>query len=338
MLFVSIVIPIYNAQHYLNRCIDSILSQCFENCEIILIGDGSVDQSGSICDFYASQYQNISVLHIKNGGVSNARNIGISLAKGEYIMFVDADDELLPNALNLVYERVKKDEYPDLLIFDNCVKDTNNIIFYPHKQFAIDKCYASNEFLDAYWQARIGTSFPAPWARVYKNEVIKANKLFFDTKLTRNEDEVFNCNFFSFANVISLASDVIYIYYNTPNSAVSIYRGNAISYQINAVADANRKMMLKISNTENANIHWEKNVASLINLHICLLYASDCIDKRRELIKIIKLGKELLGCNFSKCMLSCNNFRARLIGLFYKKTYILHILQLVCQKKNMFRL
>lgn len=89
---ISIIIPIYNAERFLKQCIDSVLKQSYENLEIILLDDGSCDSSSSICDDYAIRDDRVKVLHLKNGGVSNARNIGINYAKGEWIMFLDADD------------------------------------------------------------------------------------------------------------------------------------------------------------------------------------------------------------------------------------------------------
>ena len=89
---ISVIVPIYNVELYLKRCIDSILCQTYENLEIILIDDGSTDESGKICDEYQTMDKRIKVIHTKNRGAANARNCGINLAKGEYIGFVDSDD------------------------------------------------------------------------------------------------------------------------------------------------------------------------------------------------------------------------------------------------------
>ena len=89
---ISVIVPVYNVEAYLERCVESILHQTYTNFELILINDGSTDSSGQICDDLAYQYENIKVYHIKNAGVSNARNIGIQLATGVWITFVDSDD------------------------------------------------------------------------------------------------------------------------------------------------------------------------------------------------------------------------------------------------------
>ena len=91
---VSIIIPIYNSEQYLGKCIDSVLKQTFTDFELLLINDGSTDSSGKICDEYALKDARVRVFHKENGGVSAARNTGIKAAKGKYVTFVDADDTL----------------------------------------------------------------------------------------------------------------------------------------------------------------------------------------------------------------------------------------------------
>lgn len=102
---VSVVVPIYNVESYLIRCIDSILGQTYQNLEVILIDDGATDRSGEIVDQYAAKDQRIVPIHKKNGGLSDARNAGIETASGEYICFVDADDLLHPDYVELMLEQ-----------------------------------------------------------------------------------------------------------------------------------------------------------------------------------------------------------------------------------------
>ena len=89
---ISVIVPVYNVENYLERCVESILHQTYTNFELILINDGSTDSSGQICDHLANQYENIKVYHIENAGVSNARNMGIQLATGSWVTFIDSDD------------------------------------------------------------------------------------------------------------------------------------------------------------------------------------------------------------------------------------------------------
>lgn len=99
---VSIIIPVYKVEDYLSACIDSVLAQTYSNIEIILVDDGSPDDCGKICDRYATAYPQIIALHKTNGGLSDARNAGMQVAKGDYLMFVDSDDLLPPNAVQIL--------------------------------------------------------------------------------------------------------------------------------------------------------------------------------------------------------------------------------------------
>ena len=101
---ISVIVPIYNAEKYLRRCVDSVLAQTFTDYELLLINDGSQDSSGAICDGYVAKDSRVRVFHKENGGASSARNLGLENAKGEWITFVDSDDTLQQNALDLLYQ------------------------------------------------------------------------------------------------------------------------------------------------------------------------------------------------------------------------------------------
>ena len=105
---VSIIVPVYNVQFYLNECIDSILEQTYKNIEIILIDDGSKDSSGKICDEYSNKDKRVTVIHKKNGGLSSSRNVGVNIAKGEYFLFVDSDDKLNPTAVETLFNHMEE--------------------------------------------------------------------------------------------------------------------------------------------------------------------------------------------------------------------------------------
>ncbi len=101
---ISVIIPVYNVEQYLNRCVDSVINQTYKNLEIILVDDGSTDNSGKICDEYALKDNRIMVVHKKNGGAGSARNAGLDIAKGEYIGFVDSDDYIEPDMYEFLYD------------------------------------------------------------------------------------------------------------------------------------------------------------------------------------------------------------------------------------------
>lgn len=105
---VSVIIPIYNVEQYLAECVDSVLAQTYTDIEVILVDDGSTDNSGAICDDYAARDRRVIVIHKKNGGLSDARNAGLNIAKGEYILFVDADDYIDSSLVEITTEEMNK--------------------------------------------------------------------------------------------------------------------------------------------------------------------------------------------------------------------------------------
>ena len=117
---VSVIVPVYGVEKYIDKCIKSIIDQSFKAWELILIDDGSPDQSGAICDKYAEKDQRIKVIHSENNGVSHARNIGLDNAKGRYVVFVDSDDWVNPSYLQNLIERSSAD---DTVVYGNVIND-----------------------------------------------------------------------------------------------------------------------------------------------------------------------------------------------------------------------
>ena len=186
---ISIIVPVYNVEQYLPRCIDSILNQSFADFELLLIDDGSKDKSGAICDKYADKDDRIRVFHKKNGGVSSARNVGLDNAKGEWIAFVDADDSLKKQFLNNLF--VNTDVDIDLVIggyqefgdYHNVNKIDNKHVF----EFS-----DSADYLDIDAKRNIGLSvFYYPWGKLYRNSIMASQGLRFNTKMKLAEDSTF---------------------------------------------------------------------------------------------------------------------------------------------------
>ena len=125
----SIVIPVYNVQNYIDDCVESIVEQNVNNVEIILVDDGSTDQSGEKCDLWKEQYSFIRVVHKENGGLSSARNAGIENAIGDYILFVDSDDKVEDGSLEAITQCILE-SHADYLFLRGKKKTNHLIIFY----------------------------------------------------------------------------------------------------------------------------------------------------------------------------------------------------------------
>ena len=145
---VSVVVPVYNVEKYLENCVYSIIKQTYENIEIILVDDGSTDNSSSLCDSFMKRDKRINVYHKKNGGLSDARNYGIEQSKGKYLTFVDSDDTLENDCIEYLYNLLNK--YNTMMSICNYNVITNNkIISYTTKdlEFKFDKITALKELL-----------------------------------------------------------------------------------------------------------------------------------------------------------------------------------------------
>ena len=181
----SIIVPVYKVEKYLSRCIKSILSQEFGNFELILVDDGSPDSCGKICDEFAKNDARISVIHKDNGGVSSARNCGLKQACGRYICFVDSDDIIARNTLQLVQESINQFN-PDMVIFDYSVIDSNATDIIDSKidnieGTVVDKKQAFDLCADFNRTVRMGI-----WNKIYRKECIAT--IAFDEKKVMAED------------------------------------------------------------------------------------------------------------------------------------------------------
>lgn len=170
---VSIVVPIYNVQHYLKKCIDSIVHQTYTNLEIILVDDGSPDQCGQICDDYAVKDNRIQVIHKENGGLSDARNCGMSLATGEYITFIDSDDFIHPRFIEVLL-KVAQDKCADIVVGDFQLFQEDDA--YHDKVISeddIDKAQilCSDQLYDDAFLKRETVRLTVAWGKIYQRKL-----------------------------------------------------------------------------------------------------------------------------------------------------------------------
>ena len=174
---ISIVIPVYNVEKYLERCIESILkNDNIENCEIILVDDGSTDNSANICKKYLKEYSNIQYFLKENGGASDARNYGIQKATGEYIWFIDSDDSIEPNSIK-EFLKIIDSEKPEVMICQSKIVDNNNI--YDECIYSIKTgLYSSEDFMTELKNNPKSVMF-SPQYYIVKRDFLLKNHLFF---------------------------------------------------------------------------------------------------------------------------------------------------------------
>lgn len=216
---VSVIIPVYNAEKYLKRCIDSLLTQSFRDFEIILVNDGSTDSSKKICDNYSSQDSRIIVFNQDNSGASSARNVGIDNSKGEYICFVDADDFVGTEYLSCMLDLV--DSQTDLVCQGmTCLKNgTESLIGFNEEEiFAIDQ---NCSFFDKYILFRYCGSY----CKLFTRNIIQNSNIRFCRKIICAEDFDFILNYLRCCKSIKVTSDANYYYEHHENSvSTHIYK------------------------------------------------------------------------------------------------------------------
>ena len=228
----SVIIPVYNVEKYINRCVKSILSQRYNDLEIILIDNGSTDRSGSICDIYANEYANISVYHIENHGVGSARNFGLSKARGEFIYFVDSDDYLVGNLFAEFEDKLVPDL--DLLVFSyyNSFEQELTERNRTKKCLPYSGLYDKNDFIKIFTDLFLSDMLYTVWNKIYRREFLLENNLSFE-QYELGEDVRFNLDVYREVKKIYLSQDSYYVYViGRKGSAMSGYNPKRLQYQL----------------------------------------------------------------------------------------------------------
>lgn len=215
---VSIIVPVYNAEKAIGRCIESIISQEYTDFELILCDDGSTDSSGKICDEYQKKDERIQVLHKENTGVSDTRNQGISMARGTYIQFLDADDWITVDATKLLVRTMKEWDC-DLVISDfyRVVGERTS-----HKgDIDAEGPLTQEEFAKYMMENPADFYYGVLWNKLFKREIIEKYQLAMDENVSWCEDFLFNLEYLLHAKTIAALQVPIYYYVKTEGSLAS---------------------------------------------------------------------------------------------------------------------
>ena len=277
---ISIIVPIYNVERYLDRCIKSILNQTFKDFELILVNDGSTDKSGVICDNYKNIDDRIVVIHKENEGLSSARNSGLDIAKGKYIGFVDSDDYIDKDMYHELYEALIKNN-SDISICkfvrvydDSEIKFSNNDL--------LENNYSNIEALKELYKEN-SLDFIVVWNKLYKSGLIKNNRYPIGRKY---EDEFIIHKLLYKCNKVTYINKELYCYYQRKNSIInskfSIKDIDRLDYHLDRV---------RFFNNINEKVLKEKSiynfVISYFDLYSKVKYTLKDEYNRKKLKKII---------------------------------------------------
>lgn len=224
MVLVSVVVPVYNVENYLEECLDSILKQSYGNIEVLLVDDGSTDQSGRICDVYAGKDERVKVFHLKNGGVSAARNFGIEQADGDYLLFVDSDDCIHVDLIRIFLEYEKQN-----LCFCDFTREKEDIFDELPDQMPLETFHRSH-----FMQVFCANYVNSPVNNLFRTEILKSQQIRFPEDMNLGEDLLFNLEYLKYDKrdftVVHLP-----LYYYRPNregSLSSFYKPGLFDLQI----------------------------------------------------------------------------------------------------------
>lgn len=222
---ISVVIPVYNARQSLERCVHSVIGQCYSALEVILVDDGSTDGSGPICDQLAATDSRIQVIHKPNGGVSSARNKGIEVATGEYLQFVDCDDWLHPQMCQLLLGAIEKNGAGMALCGYQRVVGEQVTEVSPMPSF----CSGPTDFQKQFEKLYSTFLINPPWNKLYRRNLVSS----FSLGISLGEDLLFNLAYLEKSCKIEVIADCLYFYVaEQPGSLTKRYQESRVDWEL----------------------------------------------------------------------------------------------------------
>ena len=210
---VSVIVPIYNVEQYINRALDSLVNQTLKEIEVILVDDGSTDSSGKIADDYSQKHSNFSVIHKKNSGASEARNQGIKVATAPYIGFIDPDDYIEPDMFEKLFCLANKND-TDLVICGYYEEYSEDNKLERRVNSSIDNI-SVDVLIEQFIKGEFGAYL---WNKLFKADIIKFEAIYFPKNVILGEDTIFFSEYLKYINNYSVIDNLLYHYIRNSNS------------------------------------------------------------------------------------------------------------------------
>lgn len=281
---ISIIVPIYNVEDFLARCIESILSQTYQNWELILVDDGSNDASPQICDKFAKKNCQIKVIHKSNQGVSKARNSGLNIARGKYICFIDSDDVIDSCFFETLLPFIQQEADCIVYGYDRIHNGKLETFLLPNQEAIIFKDIEKEFFI---FNLKYYNLFVPLWNKVYKRSIIEFYKLRNEENISINEDLIFNQKFFHYLKTFSYIDKPLYHYtlFSTPNCLSKRICDPEILLQVSGIIE---QTDFQASTNRNLSLfdkffYWDFLRLSFLNSFLLPEYS---IQKRLKMINI----------------------------------------------------
>lgn len=275
---VSVVVPVYNVESYIDRCVQSIIDQDYSNLEIILVDDGSPDASGQLIDKFALQDPRVQIIHKENAGVSSARNTGLEVAKGAYIAFIDGDDYVEKGYISYLLNLAEQNDC-DIAVSENNFTSLNK------KQVAVDeqRVVSAEYVIEAIYLTSINV---AVWNKLYRHQFLKDHNLKFNEQYWYGEGMLFNIECLQYTDHVALGKKKIYHQVSNPNSAMRKFNLESNYCGIRSLEYQKKQWKKKNQRIENAwTYHYRCFSRSILNG----LIGSDIVEEHKdEYYKCIK--------------------------------------------------
>lgn len=281
---ISIIIPIYNAELYLNRCLSSVCMQTYTNLEIILVNDGSSDDSEEICLDFKKRDKRIKYFYQKNQGVSEARNYGLRMATGDYVTFVDSDDWIDTKAYEIIMSSPNNID----IVFNDAI-ETDGLTVSHSNTYDLEAGTLNYEDIT---EKNLEELAGAVWRAIYKKEIIKG--IYFPMNLPLSEDKVFCLQCLAKADKIYYTKKSVYYRYERNDSAVNMYRKDMFDVQLRAYIEL--KKIINRDWSENFELFPYKYLVEhlrCIVLSICDRRSDNKFTTKLKLIKDIRENKDV---------------------------------------------
>lgn len=295
---VSVVVPMFCVEQYIEKCVESLLTQTLEDIEVILVDDGSPDKSGQIAERYASKDTRIKVIHQSNSGLGSARNAGIRIASGDYIGFVDSDDWVNPQMFEKLYDTATQNN-ADIVVSGHCDVANGKVVKIKKHPLAGQTISSYEEIMQIrknLYGHGVNDScveaFPmSVCISVYRRKFLLNNKLFFENVLS--EDTIFNIHAYKFANIISFTDGIDYCYRKDEQASITQTFSERKIYQFQEFLALLCKMAEKESDAE-CSMRAKRTAVDYCRLYVGIVDKANIpFADKKEFIKLFAKKEEL---------------------------------------------
>ncbi len=274
---ISVIVPVYKAEKYIRKCVDSLLYQSFKNFELILVDDGSPDNSGKICDEYSQLDDRVKVIHKKNGGVSSARNTGIEYAKGEWITFIDSDDWLDKETLQVCLKFADQYEYIRFgmksILYNDSIQEDNSLSEEWNYETYLKKIYSKETTLSV-------------WGGIYLRSIFISNNIRFNVNYSLGEDWLVLIQYLKCVQRIKIIDKPYYNYNKTNEDSITTVPSVNKFLQLNEVTQI-------ICYDQDLLIIADKKDKATLKSNVCGLCIANMLITKSKYISIKTVVKDM---------------------------------------------